>query len=117
MRKLFARPQPCSQGITGRSAQQREPLFASLAANCQDAFVEIHVATPLEVCAERDPKGLYKKAMAGEIEHFTGVDDPYEIPSHPELRLHTEGQAPAESAAIVLARLEELELIESKVTV
>jgi adenylyl-sulfate kinase len=83
----------------------------------QAPFVEIHVATPLEVCAERDPKGLYKKAMAGEIEHFTGVDDPYEVPSDPELRLHTEGQAPAESAALVLARLEELELIESKVTV
>jgi adenylyl-sulfate kinase len=82
----------------------------------QAPFVEIHVATPLEVCAERDPKGLYKKAMAGEIEHFTGVDDPYEIPSDPELRLHTEGQAPEASAALVLARLEELELIESKVT-
>jgi adenylyl-sulfate kinase len=82
----------------------------------QAPFVEIHVATPLEVCAERDPKGLYKKAMAGEIEHFTGVDDPYEIPSDPELRLHTEGQSPAESAALVVARLEELDLIESKVT-
>src|SRR4051812_30202303 len=82
----------------------------------QAPFVEIHVATPLEVCAERDPKGLYKRAMAGEIEHFTGVDAPYEVPSNPELRLHTGGQAPAESAALVLARLEELELIESKVT-
>jgi adenylylsulfate kinase len=79
-------------------------------------FVEIHVATPLEVCAERDPKGLYKKALAGEIEHFTGVDDPYEVPADPELRLHTESQSPAESAALVLARLEALELIEGKVT-
>jgi adenylyl-sulfate kinase len=77
-------------------------------------FVEIHVATPLDVCAERDPKGLYAKARSGEIEHFTGVSDPYEEPSSPELRLHTEGREPAESAAAVLARLEELELVPAK---
>jgi len=74
-------------------------------------FVEIHVATPLEVCAERDPKGLYAKARAGELENFTGVSDPYEEPVHPELRLDTAGREPAESAASVLARLEELEVI------
>ena len=79
-------------------------------------FVEIHVATSLEVCAERDPKGLYKKALAGEIEHFTGVSDPYEEPSNPALRLHTEGREPAESAAAVLARLGELQLIPDEVT-
>ena len=77
-------------------------------------FVEIHVATPLEVCAERDPKGLYAKALSGEIEHFTGVSDPYEEPSSPELRLHTEGHEPADSAAAVLARLEELDLLQSR---
>ena len=77
-------------------------------------FVEIHVATPLEVCAERDPKGLYKRALAGEIEHFTGVSDPYEIPEKPELRLNTEGREPAESAAAVVERLEELELAPQK---
>ena len=74
-------------------------------------FVEIYVATSLEVCAERDPKGLYKKAIAGEIDHFTGVSDPYEEPSAPELRLDTAGREPAESAAAVLARLEALGLI------
>jgi adenylyl-sulfate kinase len=79
-------------------------------------FVEIHVATSLEVCAERDPKGLYKKALAGEIEHFTGVSDPYEEPVRPELRLETEGREPAESAAAVLVRLEELQLIPDEVT-
>ena len=78
-------------------------------------FVEIHVATPLAVCAERDPKGLYKKALAGEIEHFTGVSDPYEEPSSPELRLETEGRDPSESAAAVLARLESLQLIQAEV--
>jgi adenylyl-sulfate kinase len=74
-------------------------------------FVEVHVATSLEVCASRDPKGLYAKARAGEIEHFTGVSDPYEEPAAPELRLDTEGFAPAESAATVLARLEELRIV------
>jgi adenylyl-sulfate kinase len=78
-------------------------------------FVEIHVATSLEVCAERDPKGLYKKAMSGELEHFTGVSDPYEEPANPELRLDTAGREPAESAAAVLARLEELELVPAAV--
>jgi adenylyl-sulfate kinase len=77
-------------------------------------FVEIHVATSLEVCAERDPKGLYAKARSGEIEHFTGVSDPYEEPANPELRLDTAGREPAESAASVLARLEELELIPAR---
>jgi len=77
-------------------------------------FVEIHVATSLEVCAERDPKGLYAKARTGEIEHFTGVSDPYEEPASPELRLDTEGREPADSAASVIARLEQLELVTSR---
>ncbi|HEY8703293.1 MAG TPA: adenylyl-sulfate kinase [Gaiellaceae bacterium] len=77
-------------------------------------FVEIYVATALDVCAERDPKGLYAKAFSGEIEHFTGVSDPYEEPEHPDLRLDTAGRAPAESAATVLARLEQLELVAAR---
>jgi adenylyl-sulfate kinase len=80
-------------------------------------FVEIHVATSLEVCAERDPKGLYAKARSGEIEHFTGVSDPYEEPANPELRLDTDGREPAESAASVLARLEELEIVAARESV
>ncbi len=79
-------------------------------------FVEIHVSTSLEVCAERDPKGLYRKAQAGEIAHFTGVSDPYEEPADPELRLDTAGCEPSESAAAVLARLGELRLISDEVT-
>jgi len=74
-------------------------------------FVEVHVATPLEECARRDPKGLYAAAFAGEIDDFTGVSAPYEEPSEPELRLDTTGQTPTESAAAVLARLGELNLI------
>jgi adenylyl-sulfate kinase len=74
-------------------------------------FFEIHVATLLEVCEKRDPKGLYAKARAGEIDQFTGVSDPYEVPANPELRLDTAGREPAESAASVVARLEELEVV------
>src|SRR5437667_11275611 len=73
-------------------------------------FVEVFVATPLEECARRDPKGLYAAAFAGEIDDFTGVPAPYEEPREPELRLDTTGQTPPESAAIVLARLAELNL-------
>ncbi len=57
-------------------------------------FVEVYVRCPLAVCAERDVKGLYKKALQGEISHFTGVDDPYEEPLYPELTLETATQVP-----------------------
>jgi sulfate adenylyltransferase len=78
-------------------------------------FVEIHVATPLEECARRDPKGLYAAAFAGEIDEFTGVSAPYEEPLEPELRLDTSGHTPPESATVVLARLAELNLVPSEV--
>ena len=71
-----------------------------------DHFIEIHVATPFEVCEERDVKGLYAKARAGEIPQFTGLDDPYEPPEHPEIRVETQGRTPQESAAEVVAWLE-----------
>jgi adenylylsulfate kinase len=72
-------------------------------------FVEVYVEAPLEVLADRDVKGLYRKAMAGEIKGFTGVDDPYEAPLNPEVVCHTDGsETPDESAAKVLAKLEEL---------
>jgi adenylylsulfate kinase len=74
-------------------------------------FVEVYVATPLEECARRDPKGLYAKAFAGEIDDFTGVSAPYEAPIDPELHLDTTGSSPSESAARVLARLAELNLL------
>jgi adenylylsulfate kinase len=74
-------------------------------------FVEIHVATSLEECARRDPKGLYAAAFAGEIDEFTGVSAPYEEPLEPELRLDTSGRTPTESAARVLALLDELNLL------
>lgn len=76
-----------------------------------DNFIEIHVATPFEVCEERDVKGLYAKARAGEIPHFTGLDDPYEPPLDPELRIETAGRTPQESAAEVIAYLASVGLV------
>lgn len=70
-------------------------------------FLEVHVATPVELCAERDVKGLYAKQAAGELSGLTGVDDPYEAPPNPELRLQTQGRAVAESAAELHAFLTE----------
>jgi sulfate adenylyltransferase len=70
------------------------------------AFIEIHVATPVEVCETRDRKGLYAKARAGLIEHFTGVSDPYEVPEQPEIRIDTTDLSPDESAREVLLYLE-----------
>jgi len=76
-------------------------------------FVEVYVHATLEELAEnRDPKGLYKKAMAGEIKGFTGVDDPYEIPENPELVVDTMDQTPEESLQAVLTRLVELGYLE-----
>jgi adenylylsulfate kinase len=69
-------------------------------------FVEIFVRAPLEVCEGRDPKGLYKKARAGEIKGFTGIDDPYEEPLAPELVVDSTTAPPAELADRVLAWLE-----------
>jgi adenylylsulfate kinase len=64
-------------------------------------FVEVHVATPLDVCAVRDVKGLYAKQRAGEMSGLTGVDDPYEVPAAPELRLDTQGLTVDDAAALV----------------
>ncbi|MEX0834339.1 MAG: adenylyl-sulfate kinase [Actinomycetota bacterium] len=72
-------------------------------------FVEVYVhATIDELAKNRDPKGLYKKALAGEIKNFTGVDDPYERPENPELVLDTMVESPEESLAKALAKLSEL---------
>jgi adenylyl-sulfate kinase len=78
------------------------------------AFVEIYVhATVEEIAAHRDPKGLYKKALAGEITGFTGVDDPYEAPEHPELLVNTLEESPQESLQHVLTTLVELGYVDS----
>jgi adenylylsulfate kinase len=70
------------------------------------SFVEVYVKAPLEVCEERDVKGLYAKARAGEIKGFTGIDDPYEAPTNPEIVCETHLETVTESVAKVLAALE-----------
>ena len=74
-------------------------------------FIEVFVDAPLEVCAERDVKGMYAKAFAGEIENFTGVSDPYEAPEAPEIHLRTDQETEEESAARIIAYLEEREFV------
>jgi adenylyl-sulfate kinase len=77
-------------------------------------FVEVYVyATVDEIAAHRDPKGLYKKALAGEITGFTGVDDPYEAPENPEVKLDTLVETPEESLQNLMTRLKELGYIDS----
>lgn len=77
-----------------------------------DDFVEVFVKCPVEVCMERDPKGNYKKALAGEIKNFTGVDDPYEEPENAEIVVETDRLSVDESVALILRRLEELGYVE-----
>ena len=71
-------------------------------------FIEVHVATAIETCEERDRKGLYAKARAGIIKEFTGISDPYEAPEHAELVIHTEDCSPEEAAQRILLKLEAL---------
>ena len=71
-------------------------------------FVEVYVNAPLTVCEERDVKGLYKRARAGEIKNFTGIDDPYEAPLNPTIECRTDLEELEESVAKILSKLEEL---------
>jgi len=74
-------------------------------------FCEVFVDAPLEVCIERDVKGLYKKALAGEIKNYTGIDDPYEAPDNPEIVIESHTEPPEQSADKIIARLKELGLL------
>ncbi|MBI1387052.1 MAG: adenylyl-sulfate kinase [bacterium] len=75
-------------------------------------FVEVFVDTPLDICEQRDVKGLYKKARAGEIKEFTGISDPYEEPLNPEVTCYTDKESPEESAEKILNKLRDLGYIE-----
>ena len=70
-------------------------------------FVEVYVDAPLEVVMERDVKGLYEKAIAGEIPNFTGISDPFEAPTNPDIHVRTDQQTPEESTDMILSFLEE----------
>jgi adenylylsulfate kinase len=65
-------------------------------------FIEIHVNTPIATCEQRDPKGLYKKARAGQLKNFTGIDDPYEAPHNPELTIDATATSPQEATVLLL---------------
>jgi len=80
-------------------------------------FVEVFIDTSLEVCEDRDPKGLYQKARKGELKGFTGIDDPYEPPQNPELVLKTEKHLPDELVADILAFLVEKKILNGQATV
>jgi adenylylsulfate kinase len=74
-------------------------------------FIEVFVHAPLEVCEQRDVKGMYAKARAGEIANFTGISDPYEEPLNAEITVHTADETPEQSAAKIVAYLEQHNLI------
>ncbi len=76
-----------------------------------ESFVEVYADCDLDKLIERDPKGLYKKAISGEIKNFTGISDPYEAPDRPEITFNSGEESPEESAEKVWAKLIELELI------
>jgi sulfate adenylyltransferase len=78
------------------------------------AFIEIHVATPLEECERRDRKGLYKLAREGKIKEFTGISDPYDVPENPELRVNTEGLDVDTCAHQVILKLESMGLVKGQ---
>lgn len=87
-------------------ADSRDAVRARHEAN-GTPYVEVHVATPVEVCSVRDVKGLYARQAAGELTGLTGVDDPYEEPTKPDLRIESQHQTVQESAAAVHALLTE----------
>jgi adenylylsulfate kinase len=76
-----------------------------------ERFIEVFVKASVDTCIDRDPKGLYEKALKGEIKEFTGVSDPYEEPLDPELTLETENESPEESAGKIISLLEDRQLI------
>jgi bifunctional enzyme CysN/CysC len=73
-------------------------------------FIEVFVDTPFEECAKRDPKGLYARALGGELKNFTGVDSPYEAPENPEIHLETLGRSPEEMVEILENWLQERDI-------
>jgi adenylylsulfate kinase len=74
-------------------------------------FIEIHLATPIETCEQRDPKGLYKKARAGQLKGFTGIDDPYEAPLQPEITIDATSTSPQEAALQLMNYLEKQRML------
>jgi bifunctional enzyme CysN/CysC len=78
----------------------------------KDEFLEVYIDTPIEVCMSRDPKGLYKRAKAGEIKNFTGIDSPYEAPEKPEIHVKTVDLDPEAAADLIIARLRQARIVQ-----
>ena len=74
-------------------------------------FIEVYVDCPLEEAESRDPKGLYKKARAGEIRHFTGIDDPYEVPTSPDVHVRSNEMSVAEELVTIMRALEDRQIL------
>jgi adenylylsulfate kinase len=102
--KLFA--DAGAIAITCFISPYRADRDAARALNTPETFVEIYVDCPIEICEQRDPKGLYKKARAGQLKGFTGIDDPYEAPLKPELHLDAGKKSAEQLAQEVMAYLE-----------
>jgi adenylyl-sulfate kinase len=77
-----------------------------------DRFVEVYVDCPLDTCIARDVKGLYQKAIAGEIQQFTGISDPYDPPLHPEITIRSDRETPQQSAARIISYLEQTGVVQ-----
>src|SRR5438876_782136 len=103
--KLIARTGACA--ITAAISPYSE-IRAEQRRAAGGRFCEVYCSCPIDALSARDAKGLYKKALAGEIKNFTGVDDPYEVPENPELVVNTLDETPEESLGKVLVRLKEL---------
>lgn len=85
----------------------RDDRFQAKSMLEDNQFLEVFIDTPLEVCEQRDPKGLYKKARSGEIKHFTGIDSTYEAPLNPDIHIHTDMYSVEQCAEIVVQQLQQ----------
>ena len=92
--------------LTSFISPYRRDRDANRALLAPGEFIEVYVEAPIDVCEQRDPKGLYKKARAGQLKGFTGIDDPYEEPLTPELVIHTDKVSPQEASVQIITLLE-----------
>jgi len=92
--------------LTSFISPYRRDRDANRALLAPGEFIEVYVEAPIDVCEQRDPKGLYKKARAGQLRGFTGIDDPYEEPLTPELVIHTDKVSPQEASVQIITLLE-----------
>ena len=104
---LLARNGCCSITAAISPYQEVRDQCRGMIDAARSEFVEVYVEAPLAVVEERDTKGLYKKARSGEIKNFTGIDDPYEAPSHPEIHLKTDEMTLEQEVQIILDYLEQ----------